>query len=71
MAKKTAAEEAGIKVGDKFETGVKKNKTFKVARISQGGKIAYDNRGLGQQIRIGTLTRWRKVKEFTAQTATK
>ncbi len=63
--KQTAAEEAGIKVGDKFETGIKKSKTFKVTSLSQGGKIVYDNRGNGQQIRISTLTRWRKVREFS------
>lgn len=62
--KQTAAEEAGIKVGDKFEL---KSRQFKVTSISQGGKVAYDNRGNGQQIRISTLARWRKVHSFTKQ----
>jgi hypothetical protein len=68
--KQTAAEEAGIKVGDRFESGKRSIKTFQVDRISKGGRVAYDERRVCASTKlIATLAdiTWRKVREFTKQ----
>jgi hypothetical protein len=72
--KQTAAEAAGINVGDKFESGKRLIKEFQVDRISKGGRVAYDERrgkGVCASTKlIATLAddiTWRKVREFTKQ----
>lgn len=72
--KQSVAEELGIKVGDKFESGKRSIKTFQVDKISDGGRVAYDERlGKGWRAttkRVATLAddmTWRKVREFTKQ----
>lgn len=68
--KPTAAEEAGIKIGDRFETGKRSIKTFQVDKISAGGRIVYDERnGKGwcaATKRVAILAdgaKWRKVED--------